>query len=115
MDIFQLLQASVDPEIVSEFRVLVNKLVKYIAVDCSLYDSDDMCFGPSMASLIPPLPSGDWNEGHISRNLATGYLYFAGASKTPFLGITKLGMPLRSYMGQNLRSNVYEATWSRFI
>ncbi|KAL6908787.1 alpha-galactosidase A precursor [Trichoderma evansii] len=120
MDIIQFLQASVDPENESEFRLLVNnKCVKYITIDGGLYDSDDMCFGPSLVSLIPPLPSGDWNEGPISRNPATGNPHFATVSKTHFPGITRLWHTiqidhLELRMGQNLRSNVYEATCSRF-
>jgi hypothetical protein len=60
---FQLRQASVDPDDQSEFRILVDrKFVKYLIIDPGLYDVDDMCFGPSSISIIPPLLSGDWNK-----------------------------------------------------
>lgn len=120
IDVIQVLQASVDPESESEFRLLVNnKFVKYISIDGGLYDSDDMCFGPSLISLLPPLPPGDWNEGHISRNLTTGNVHFAAVSKTRLPGITNPWHPfqidhLELCMGRKLRFNVYEATCSRF-
>lgn len=42
-----LLQASVDLEDESEFRMLVdNQHVKYITIDGGLYDVEDMCFEP---------------------------------------------------------------------
>ncbi|OTB03204.1 hypothetical protein M426DRAFT_12791 [Hypoxylon sp. CI-4A] len=119
MAIIQVLQASVDLESESEFRVLIdNKSVKYITIDGGLYDPDDMCFEPSLVSLLPPLPSGDWNVGRISRSPTTGVGYFAAVSKTRLPGITKLWHPtqidhLELRMGQKLRSNVYEATCSR--
>ncbi|GFP52262.1 hypothetical protein TASIC1_0001041400 [Trichoderma asperellum] len=120
MDGIQVLQASVDPESESEFRLLVNnKFVKYITIDSGLYGIDDMCFGPSLISLLPPLPPGDWNEGHISRDPSTGDAHFAAISKSPLPGITNLWHPtqidhLKLRMGLKLRSNVYEATCSLF-
>lgn len=61
----QLLQASVDPDAngESEFRLLVNnKFVKYVNIDAGLFDPDDMCFGPTLISLLPEFPPGDWNQ-----------------------------------------------------
>jgi len=116
----QLLQASVDPEYQSEFRILVDqKFVKYLTIEAGLYDVDDLCFGPSLISMLPPLPPGDWNQGHISRHLATGRPHFASVTKAQLPGITSLWHPLQIdhlelRMGQKLRSNVYEATCSRF-
>ncbi|RFU77949.1 alpha-galactosidase a precursor [Trichoderma arundinaceum] len=100
MDLIQVLQASVDPEGESEFRLFVNnKFVKYITMDGGLYDSD--------------------NKGHVSRNPTTGDAHFAAVSKARLPGITKLWHPTRIdhlelRMGRKLRSNVYEATCSRF-
>ncbi|KAM7217205.1 alpha-galactosidase A precursor [Rhypophila decipiens] len=94
----QVLQASVDPEYESEFRILVdNKFVKYITIDAGLYDCDDMCFAPSLISLMPPLPPGDWNKGRISRNPKTGDPHFSAF-----------------HQGRKLRSNVYEVTCPGF-
>ncbi|ORY67833.1 alpha-galactosidase A precursor [Pseudomassariella vexata] len=92
------LQASVDPEALSEFRILVdNKFVKYITIDAGVYDRDDMCFGPSLISLLPHLPPGDWKKGHISRNLKTGDAHFSALREE-----------------KKLRSNVYEVTCPGF-
>ncbi|KAL2016582.1 hypothetical protein VTK56DRAFT_3283 [Thermocarpiscus australiensis] len=44
-----------------------NKFVKYVAIDDVVYEPDDMCFDPSLISLLSALPPGNWNEGHISR------------------------------------------------
>ncbi|KAL7927971.1 hypothetical protein ACQKWADRAFT_278364 [Trichoderma austrokoningii] len=62
MNGIQLHQASDNPEGESEsnFCLLVNnKFVKYILIDGGLYDPDDMCFKPSLISLLPALPPGD--------------------------------------------------------
>lgn len=116
----QVLQASVDAESESEFRVLIdNKFVKYITIDGGLYDCDEMCFGPSLISLLPPLPSGNWNEARISRDPKTGGAHFAAVSKTSLPGIAKIWYPtqidhLDLCMGRKIRSNLYEATCARF-
>lgn len=116
----QLLQASADPEGISEFRILVDgKSIKFLTIDHGLYDIDDLCFEPVFITLLPPLPSGDWNEGHISRDPETGLPHFVRAIKTQFPGVTHLWHALQiDYldveMGHKLRSNVYEATNPRF-
>ncbi|KAI3337713.1 alpha-galactosidase A precursor [Ustulina deusta] len=120
MTAIQVLQASVDPGSDSEFRLLIdNKFVKYITIDGGLYSLDEMCFGPSLISLLPPLPAGDWNEGRISLNPTTGAAHFATVLKTRLPRITKIWHPtqinhLELHMGRKLRSNVYEATHSHF-
>ncbi|KAI1500976.1 alpha-galactosidase A precursor [Biscogniauxia marginata] len=116
----QLLQASVDMEGESEFRILVNnKYVKYLVIDGGLYEPDDMCFEPLLISMLPPLPPGDWNEGRISHNSTTGKPHFSATSRTPLPGIMKTWHPLQIdhlelRMGQKLRSNVYEASCRHF-
>lgn len=115
-----LLQASVDPEYESEFRVLVdNKFVKYITIDAGLHDSDEMCFGPSLISLLPPLPPGDWTKARISRDLKTGGTRFSAVSKTRLPGITKTWHPTRVdhlelREERKLRSGVYEVSCPGF-
>ncbi len=80
----KVLQVSVDPldEDESHFRILVDgKFVKYLTIDAKLYSVDDMCFEPSLISILPPLPPGDWNTGRISRNRAD--LFRGHESQTP--------------------------------
>ncbi|KAH8782336.1 alpha-galactosidase A precursor [Hyaloscypha sp. PMI_1271] len=116
----QVLQASVDPDDESHFRILVGgKFIKYLTVDTGLYNLDDMCFAPSLILLLPPLPPGDWNVGHISKDPTHGHPYFATATKIPLRKITHIWHPsqidqLELEMGQKLRSNVYETTSPRF-
>lgn len=41
----KVLQASVDPDDESEFRILVDgRFTKYLTIDPGLYEVDDMCF-----------------------------------------------------------------------
>lgn len=116
----RVLQASVDPEDQSEFRVLVDqKFVKYLTIDPGLHDVSDMCFGPSLISMLPPLPLGDWNKGHISHDTSKGRPSFAEVTKAELPGVTNLWHKLRIdhlelHMERKLRSNVYEATCPRF-
>lgn len=116
----QLLQASADPDNDSEFRILVDgKSIKYITIGAGIYDCDDMCFGPSLVSLLPPLPPGDWNTGRISRHAATGEAHFVTVSNEPLPGITTTWHAthidhLELTMEDKLRSNVYLATCPRF-
>ncbi|KAK4210313.1 hypothetical protein QBC37DRAFT_350240 [Rhypophila decipiens] len=116
----QVLQASVDPEYESEFHILVdNKFVKYITIDAGLYDCDDMCFAPSLLSLMPPLPPGDWNKGRISRNPKTGDPHFSAVLREQLPGITTTWHPtqidhLELRQGRKLRTNVYEVTCPGF-
>jgi hypothetical protein len=57
---FQLLQAFADSESESELRILVDgRFIKYLNVDPGLYAVDDLCFGPLLPSVLPPLPPGD--------------------------------------------------------
>lgn len=116
----QLLQASVDSEDTSELRILVDhKHIKYLAVDPGLYATDDLCFAPSLIAILPPLPPGDWNEGHISRHSKDGCPYFARITRTQLPTITHVWHPCRIdyldlQLGHRHRSNVYEATCSQF-
>ncbi|KAH7141979.1 alpha-galactosidase A precursor [Dactylonectria macrodidyma] len=116
----QLLQASVHEDDESDFRILVdNTVVKYITIAPGLFSQDDMCFAPSLFSLLPPLPSGDWNKGRVSRNPITGIAHFETVAKVQLPGINNTWKPcqidhLELQMGRKLRSNVYEATCPRF-
>ncbi|PVI01100.1 hypothetical protein DM02DRAFT_591635 [Periconia macrospinosa] len=116
----QLLQASADPDDASEFRILVDdKSIKYITIDAGVYEVDDMCFGPSLVSILPSLPSGKWNTGYITRHPTDGSPYFASVAEVKFPGIKNPWCEvqidyLELRMGEKLRSNVYEATHPQF-
>ncbi|KAF8338695.1 hypothetical protein F5887DRAFT_1273062 [Amanita rubescens] len=76
---------------------------------------DDMCFEPSLISILPPLPPGDWNTDRISRNCVDGRPHFSEVTKVELPSISHLWHPLQInhldlHMGDKLRSNVYEAS-----
>ena len=54
----QILHLSVDLDgLESNFRVLVDgKDIKYLTIDCGVYDTDDLVFPPALVSTSPPLP-----------------------------------------------------------
>ncbi|KAL2167500.1 hypothetical protein VTG60DRAFT_1194 [Thermothelomyces hinnuleus] len=116
----QLLQASIDPEGESDFRILVdNTYVKYLTIDAGIYDPEDMAFGPSLISLLPPLPPGNWNIGHIRMDPASQQAHFAFTSSSPLPAITNIWHHslidhLELRLGRKLRSNIYEAACPRF-
>jgi hypothetical protein len=63
----RVLQASVDPEGDSEFRILIdNTSVRYITIDAGLYSVREMCFGPSLVALLPLLPPGRWKQAVLA-------------------------------------------------
>lgn len=62
--------------------------IKYVTVEPGLYTTEDMCFGPSLVSLLPDLPSGDWNDGVVARNAINGQPNFERVSRTAFPGIS---------------------------
>lgn len=116
----QLLQASIDDEAESEFRILVNgQEIKYITVDPGLFEASEMGFGPTLFSLLPALPKGDWNDGRVSRSPSTGHPHFSYANKVDLPGITRSWHPvsvnyLDCFIGHKLRTNVYEASAPQF-
>ncbi|PPJ56987.1 hypothetical protein CBER1_00528 [Cercospora berteroae] len=115
----QLLLASVDEDEESHFRFLCDgKHVKYLTVAAGLYTAEEMCFGPVFVSLLPHLPPGDWNCGHVSQCPANHKPYFAQVTNTKLPGIqcvwhsTHVNHLDLTY-GIKLRSGVYEATSSK--
>ena len=116
----KVLQVSVDPLDESHFRILVDgKFVKYLTIDAKLYSVDDMCFEPSLISILPPLPPGDWNTGRISRNHVDGQPHFSEVTKVDLPAISHIWHPLQIdhldlQMGHELRSNIYEASTPQF-
>ena len=74
------------------FRILVDgKFVKYLTIDPKLYIAEDMYFGPTLNSIIPPLPPGDWNTGRISRNCADGLPHLFEVKKVERPSVTQPG------------------------
>jgi hypothetical protein len=81
----ELLQYDVDADGISDVQLLVNgKFIKYVTIESGHYDVDDRCFAPALISILPPLPPGEWNEGHISRNPVDNCPHFTKTSQTPF-------------------------------
>ncbi|KAJ5971812.1 uncharacterized protein N7479_001730 [Penicillium vulpinum] len=110
----ELLQAEVDENDQSFFRLLLNdRNIKYVTINPGLYNADDMCFGPSLVSLLPTLPDGDWNDGLVTENEATGQPHFAHAIRTAFPGVKNTwNGTFVDYMeilvGEKLRTGIYE-------
>ncbi|GAB1211934.1 hypothetical protein ATERTT37_001058 [Aspergillus terreus] len=109
----ELLQAEVDENDESYFRLLVDgRTIKYITIGPGIYSTEDMCFGPSLVSILPELPPGDWNDGLVARD-ADDRPHFASAQHTQFPGVqnTWHGTYIE-YMdlliGRKLRTGIYE-------
>lgn len=116
----ELLQAEVDENDNSYFRVLVDgQSIKYIRVEPGIYSSEDMCFGPSLVSLLPEFPPGDWNDGLVAKNPIDGRPHFARFFLTQFSGVQNTWHEtfvdyLDLLIGQKLRTGIYEARASSF-
>ncbi|KAJ6131319.1 alpha-galactosidase A precursor [Penicillium sp. IBT 18751x] len=116
----ELLQAEVAENDQSFFRVLVDGLsIKYITVEPGVYSTEDMCFGPSLVSILPKFPTGDWNDGLVAQDANDGKPFFARLSLTPFPGVrnTWHGTHVDYFelsMGRKLRTGIYEAKSSLF-
>ncbi|KAK4498935.1 hypothetical protein PRZ48_009445 [Zasmidium cellare] len=114
-DDIQLLQASIDPDDDSYFRLLVNgKYIKYITVAAEVYEEDDMCFAPSLIPLLPPFPEGNWNDGYIAKQPDSGKPHFQRTVQTKFPEVQRAWHDvsfnyLDLELGKKLRTNVYEA------
>lgn len=111
----ELLQAEVDTENdePSFFRLLVDgRTIKYITIEPGIYSQEDMCFGPSLISLLPDLPHGEWNDGLVARD-AKGQPHFARACRTSFPSVknTWHGTYVdysEIVVGEKLRTGIYE-------
>lgn len=118
----ELLQASTDPDDISEFCFLVDhQHIKYITVDPYIFDDMDLIFEPTLIEiLLPLLPAGDWNLAGIFQ--ATSPEKSSSGNAEPQIetltrvlpGIREIWHPLQiDYLelevSNHLRSNVYEA------
>lgn len=117
----RVLQASVDEEMESEFRILVdNKFVKYITIEGGVYEVDDMCFGPTLVTLLPPFPPGDWNLGFVARDPDTRKPCFSMVFTKELPGIISTWHPTRiDHLAlcedDKLRTGVYTVTCPSFF
>ncbi|KAL2799244.1 hypothetical protein BJX66DRAFT_352693 [Aspergillus keveii] len=76
-----------------------------------------MCFGPSLISLLPEFPAGDWNDGLVAKNASDGQPHFDHVRVTQFPGVQNTWHVTRvDYLdlsiGRELRTRIYEATSS---
>ena len=115
----ELLQAEVDENDESFFRLQVDSLfIKYITVEPGIYSVEDMCFGPSLVSVLPTFPTGDWNDGRVTKD-ANGRSYFASVNQTRFPGVQNTWHGthvdyLELSVGRKLRTGIYEAKCTSF-
>ncbi|KAH7355974.1 alpha-galactosidase A precursor [Pyrenochaeta sp. MPI-SDFR-AT-0127] len=122
----KLLQASTDPDDISEFRLLVDhQHIKYVTVDPYIFDDMDLIFEPTLIKILRPLlPAGDWNHARIfqatsSEKSSSGNAEVQVETSTQvqpgILGIWhSLAIDyLELEVGSHLRSNVCEATCSK--
>jgi hypothetical protein len=91
--------------------------IKYITIELGLHSSEDMCFGPSLISLLPEFPAGDWNDGLVAKNASDGQPHFDHVRVTQFPGVQNTWHVTRvDYLdlsiGRKLRTRIYEATSS---
>lgn len=94
----QLLTLLVDPsdEDDSDYRFLVDgKEVKYVTVAPGTLPKDDRTFAPVLIPMLPTFPKGDWNQGHVSKDPATGELSFTSYEKVDLDGIEYTWHPTR--------------------
>lgn len=116
----ELLQADVDENDQSFFRLLIDdQAIKYITIEPGLYTTEDMCFGPSLVSLLPEFPPGDWNDGLVARDTSNDQPYFARATRTQFPSVRHLwhGTYINCFaivVGEKLRTGIYEVTCPQF-
>ncbi|RMY56172.1 hypothetical protein D0865_03788 [Hortaea werneckii] len=86
----ELLQAEVDEETESYFRLLIDeKTVKYITIAAGVYNTDDMCFGPQLVQILPQFPPGDWNTGHVDKRTQDNERIFTRTERLDYPSIQK--------------------------
>jgi predicted Ser/Thr protein kinase len=123
----KLLQASTDPDDISEFRLLVDdQHIKYVTVDPYIFDAIDLVFEPTLIDILQPLlPAGEWNHARIFQatspgKSSNGNIEIQVEPSIQMLnGIREILHSLQiDYLemdvSSRLRSNVYEAKSSKF-
>ena len=89
----RLLQAEVDEGGEdSNLRFLHDsKHIKYVKIAAGVYTADDMCFGPTITSLLEPLlPPGTWNYGYMTKHPKTGLPHFVDVAQKQFRGVSSV-------------------------
>jgi predicted Ser/Thr protein kinase len=118
----QLLATLVDSndEEESEYRFLVDeKHVKYVTVDPGVFPKNDRTFAPVLITMLPPFPPGDWNEGHISKDVFTGHPVFSRNTNRDLPGVKSIWhhtqidhLELKKL--DRVRQNIHQVTHSLF-
>ncbi|KAI0385014.1 hypothetical protein F5Y04DRAFT_246662 [Hypomontagnella monticulosa] len=89
-DNVQLLAVLVDPDEneESEYRFLVDgRHVKYVTVAPGILAKDKRTFALVLIPGLPPFPPGDWNEGHVGHDSASGKPSFIRTVKADLAGV----------------------------
>ncbi|OJJ47933.1 hypothetical protein ASPZODRAFT_131545 [Penicilliopsis zonata CBS 506.65] len=76
-------------------------------------------FGPSLVSLLPEFPPGNWNDGLVAKDGKDGRPYFASSNLTELPGVQNTWHEtyvdyLELSIGRKLRTGIYEARCSLF-
>jgi hypothetical protein len=83
----------------SDYRFLVDgQHVKYMTTAPGTFRGaeDDRTFEPILlGELLPPFPTGDWNNGHAARDPENGKPIFVRTEKVQFPGIKNLWHPVK--------------------
>ncbi|KAF8060751.1 hypothetical protein FPV67DRAFT_1655401 [Lyophyllum atratum] len=84
----------------SDYRFLVDgSYIKYVTVapEALLAGEEiDWTFEPILLpELLPPLPSGDWNQGHVAKDRETGEAAFVKTETVSYAGVENLWHPVK--------------------
>ncbi|OJJ98532.1 hypothetical protein ASPACDRAFT_62033 [Aspergillus aculeatus ATCC 16872] len=115
----KLLNCEVDKKTESYFRLLVDgKQVKYLTVEPGTYKNAEMCFGPTLYSVLPRFPAGNWNDGVVAKD-EDGRPYFIRINLTDFPGVENTWHEtsidyLNVELGERVQFEVYEVKCPQF-
>ncbi|KAI0125605.1 hypothetical protein BJ170DRAFT_702680 [Xylariales sp. AK1849] len=83
----------------SDYRFLIDgQYVKYISTAPGTFRGaeDDRTFEPILlGELLPPFPTGDWNNGHAARDPKTGRATFVSTKTVQFAGVKNFWHPVK--------------------
>ncbi|KAF7560131.1 hypothetical protein G7046_g4021 [Stylonectria norvegica] len=81
----------------SDYRFLIDgQNVKYVTTAPGTFREAEeyRTFEPVLlGELLPPFPTGDWNNGHVARDPETGKAVFVRTEKVQFAGVKNLWHP----------------------
>ncbi|PYH47042.1 alpha-galactosidase A precursor [Aspergillus saccharolyticus JOP 1030-1] len=116
---FEVLDCSVDEEEESYFRLLVDsKQIKYLTISPGTFKNAEMCFDPTLKTVLPRLPAGNWNDGTVTRD-EDGRPTFTRINLTEFDGVENTWHETFVEWGEmelekNLHITTYEVKCPRF-